>query len=77
MARPGRYTESRLYAAASAIALVLIVWAALAVRDYYQERHDDTEPGLQLPATGAAKDQPGPPTSSGACAPSSSGWSRA
>ncbi len=40
MARAGRYTEGRLYMAGASVALLLVTWAALAVRDYEQRNND-------------------------------------
>ena len=34
MAKPRRYTEGRLYMAGATMALLLVVWAALTVRDF-------------------------------------------
>lgn len=34
MAKRGRYTEGRLYMAGASVALLLVVWAALTVRDF-------------------------------------------
>ena len=50
MARAGRlrYTEGRLYIASASVALLLVMWAVLAVRDYEQRNNDavqDQGPG--------------------------------
>lgn len=34
MVKLGRYTEGRLYMAGASVALLLVVWAALTVRDF-------------------------------------------
>lgn len=52
MAKPGRYTEGRLYMAGASVALLLVVWAALTVRDF---PGGSADPGSQAnPQQGAS-----------------------